>query len=273
MEAAVLAKSISVRRENGVAVVTLERSGSRNALNRDLIEDLHDTFDELNGDISCRVVVLTGSGEGFSAGLDLNDGHFAWPGTEHMAEVPRQFTLQEKVVGLVEKIHSAPKPYIAAVNGAAVGGGFALALACDIRVSSKAGRFGAVFIKLGACNTDLGISYLLPRIVGASRSAELLLTGRIFGADEAERIGLVHEVTTPGDLLSRATETALAISENGAFQLWMTKETMWNNLDAPSLRYAIDVENRTQIMCSMTGDVDEAFDAFRAKRRPEWRAM
>jgi enoyl-CoA hydratase/carnithine racemase len=262
-----------VQRENGVATVTFERPDSLNALNKDLIEELHAAFDALNDDIACRVVVLTGSGAGFSAGLDLNDGHFAWPGTEHMAEVPRQLILQEKVVGLVEKIHNAPKPYIAAVNGAAVGGGLALALACDIRVASQQGRFGAVFIKLGACNTDLGISYLLPRIVGAGRSAELLLSGRIFDAAEAERIGLVSEVVEPDKLLDRAVHRAQSLSENGAFQLWMTKETMWNNLDAPSLRHAVDLENRTQIMCSMAGDVEEAFEAFRAKRKPVWRAM
>jgi enoyl-CoA hydratase/carnithine racemase len=264
---------VNVKRDDGVAVVTLNRPESLNALNKDLIVELHETLDDLNEDISCRVVILTGAGTAFSSGLDLNDGHFAWPGTEHMAEVPRQLILQERIVGLVEKIHGARKPYIAAVNGVAVGGGFALALACDIRIASNEGRFGAVFIKLGACNTDLGISYLLPRIVTAGRSAELLLTGRVFGAEEAERIGLVTEVTDSGTLLECASAKAAALAEHGAFQLWMTKETMWNTLDAPCLGHAIDMENRTQIMSSMAGDVDEAFEAFRTKRKPVWRAM
>jgi enoyl-CoA hydratase/carnithine racemase len=266
-------QAISVERDGGVAVVTLQRPDSMNALNKDLLEQLHEAIDQLNADLSCRCVVLTGAGDGFCAGLDLNDGHFAWPGTEHMSEVPRQLVLQEKVVSLIEKIHDAPKPYIAAVNGAAVGGGFALALACDIRIASDQGSFGVVFIKLGASNTDLGISYLLPRIVGAGRSAELLLTGRIFGAEEASQIGLVYDVVDSGKLLDRAKAKAQEIAENGAFQLWMTKETMWASLDAPSLRHAIDMENRTQIMCSMAGDVEQAFLAFRKKQKPTWRAM
>jgi len=190
-----------------------------------------------------------------------------------MAEVPRQMLLQVAIASFVEKIHSSPKPYIAAMNGAAVGGGLALALGCDIRIASPKAKFGVVFIKVGANNADLGISYLLPRIIGAGRSAELMLSGRIFDAAEADRIGMLSALVEPDELLSRAISFAEGIATSGAFQLWMTKETMWQNLDAPSLRHAILTENRTQIMASMTGDVEEAFQAFREGRVPVWKAM
>jgi enoyl-CoA hydratase len=264
---------ITKREGVGVGVIRLNRPESLNAINQDIIDGLHAAVDEFNADRSVRVVVLTGEGGGFCSGLDLGDGHFAMPGTEDMAEVPRQLALQVAIVSLVEKIHESPKPYIAAVNGVAVGGGFALVLACDIRIASETAKFGSVFIKVGASNTDLGISYLLPRIVGAGRSAELLLTGRIFKAPEAEQIGMLSAVVTPDELMTRALEMADSIATSGAFQLWMTKETMWQNLDAPSLRHAILTENRTQIMASMAGDVDEAFAAFREGRPPVWRAM
>jgi enoyl-CoA hydratase len=258
---------------DGIGVIQLTRPDRLNAINQDVIEGLHAAVDEFEADAAIRVVVLTGAGKGFCAGLDLEAGHFAMPGTEQMSEVARQLTLQVAIVSILEKIHGSVKPYIAAVNGVAVGGGLALALACDIRIADTAAKFGSVFIKVGASNTDLGISYLLPRIIGAGRSAELLLTGRIIAAEEAERIGLVSRVVGVDDLVATSHEVAGAVASGGAFQLWMTKETMWQNLDAPSLHHATLTENRTQIMASMAGDVDEAIAAFREGRRPSWRAM
>jgi enoyl-CoA hydratase/carnithine racemase len=177
---------------------------------------------------------------------------------------------QDQIATVNESIHRSRKPWIAAVNGAAVGGGFAIALACDVRIAARGARFGAVFIKVGVSNCDMGTSYFLPRLVGASRSAELLLTGRIFDADEADRIGLVADVVDDGTEVERAMVTARAIRENGPFSVWMTKETMWQTVDSPSLRHAIDIENRTQIMTTTTGDFSESMAAFAEKRPPEF---
>ena len=181
-----------------------------------------------------------------------------------------RFMAQDQIATVNESIHRSRKPWIAAVNGAAVGGGFAIALACDVRIAARGARFGAVFIKVGVSNCDMGTSYFLPRLVGASRSAELLLTGRIFDADEADRIGLVADVVDDGTEVDRALATARAIRENGPFSVWMTKETMWQTVDAPSLRHAIDIENRTQIMTTTTGDFSESMAAFAEKRPPEF---
>jgi enoyl-CoA hydratase/carnithine racemase len=180
---------------------------------------------------------------------------------------------QDHLATLHEKIHRSRKPWISAVNGPAVGGGFALSLACDIRFAAASATFGAVFLKIGVSNCDMGTSYFLPRLVGASRAAELMLTARIFEAAEAATMGLVIDVVDDGAVVERALETARLIRTNAPFATWMTKETMWQTVDAPSLRHALDIENRTQIMCSATGDTGEARAAFAEKRPPNWNQL
>ena len=143
----------------------------------------------------------------------------------------------------------------------------------DIRFAARSASFGAVFIKRGVSACDMGTSYHLPRLVGASRSAELLLTGRVFDAAEAERIGLVLDVVDDGTVLERALVTAREIATNSPLAVWMTKETMWQTVDSPSLRHALDLENRTQIMCTATGELTEAFTSFREGRVPSWNPL
>jgi enoyl-CoA hydratase len=258
--------------DEGIVLVTLRRPERLNALSQRLIADLHRCFDDLARDRRCRAVILTGAGRGFCSGADVQgvEGEQGAPGTEGMAEVPRVFLTQEHLAGLHEKIHRCPKPVIAAVNGPAMGGGFALALACDVRFASASATFGARFIKMGVSACDMGTSYLLPRLVGASRAIELMLTGRIFGAAEAREMGLVLDVVEEGGVVGRALETARRIRENPPFATWLTKETFWQSVDAPSLRHALDLENRTQVMCYGTGDLTEAFTAFVEKRAPRW---
>ncbi len=229
-----------------------------------------------------RVVVLTGAGVGFCAGADMKATPEDMTGLDTplgtllertQGQVARTFMSQELMASLFEKIHRLRQPVIAAVNGAAHGGGFALALACDIRFASESASFGAVFIKRGVSACDMGTSYHLPRLVGASRSAELLLTGRVFDAAEAQAMGLVLDVVPDGAVVERALVTARQIAANGPLAVWMTKETMWQTVDAPSLRHALDLENRTQIMCTATGELTRAFEAFREGREPEWGAL
>jgi len=261
--------------EPGVVLVTLNRPDRLNALSQGLIADLHETFEAIGRDRNVRVVVLTGAGKGFCAGADLKgvEGEHGAPGTEGMGDTALLLLTQEHLASLHERIHRLRQPVIAAVNGAAVGGGFALSLACDIRVAAASARFGAVFITLGVSACDMGTSYLLPRLVGASRSAELMLTGRIFDAAEAREMGLVLDVVADGEVVERAMVTARAIMRNAPLAVWMTKETMWQTVDAPSMRHALDMENRTQIMCTQTGEMAEAFAAFREGRTPQWKPL
>src|SRR5207245_2257756 len=165
-------------------------------------------------------------------------------------------------------------PAIAAINGCALGGGFALALACDIRFAAPQATFGAVFIRHGVSACDMGTSYHLPRLVGASRAAELMLTGRVFDAAEAISMGLVLEVVDDNEtLLGRAIDKAREIAGHSPLAVWMTKETMWQTIDSPSLRHALDMENRTQVMCTATGELTEAFCAFLEGRPSTWQSL
>lgn len=266
-----------------IAVLTIERPERRNALSANALAALHRAFDGIAARPDIRAVVLTGAGVSFCSGADMKSGPedmddlAGTPLGEMLGRVEgpltRNFVMQELMAGLFEKIHRLRQPVIAAVNGTAHGGGFALALACDIRFAAKSASFGAVFIKRGVSACDMGTSYYLPRLVGASRSAELLLTGRVFDAAEAERIGLVIEVVDDGAVVERALEKAREIAENSPLAVWMTKETMWQTVDSPSLRHALDLENRTQILCTATGELNSAFAAFREGRKPEWNPL
>ena len=256
-------------RSPGVAVLTLDRPDRLNALSQVLIGELHDVFDQLAADRSTTVVVLTGAGRGFCAGVDLQEMGSA-EGSEALRGPMRGMATQEHLSTLITHIRRIPQPVIAAVNGAAVGGGMALACACDVRVASASARFGTQFIKVGVSGCDVGISYTLPRLVGASRAFELILTGRIIGAEEAERIGLVSRVTADGEVVDAAVEVAEIIAGHSPFGVWMTKEVLWANLDAPNVETAMHLEDRTQILAINTGDFKEAAAAFVEKRPPRF---
>jgi enoyl-CoA hydratase len=265
--------------DDDILLVTLNRPNSLNAITATMINELNEVVTAVDLDPSLRAVIVTGAGRGFCAGLDLNDSGLA-PGADGVRPTTAGFMWQDHLATLHERIHRSRKPWIAAVNGPAVGGGFSLGLACDIRFAARSARFGAVFITIGVSNCDMGTSYFLPRLVGASRAAELMLTARIFDADEAQAMALVLDVVDdePDDdgvrpVVARALETARLIRRNSPFGVWMTKETMWQTLDAPSLRAALDIENRTQILCSATGDTAEARRAFVEKRPPVWTGL
>ncbi|NPC97337.1 enoyl-CoA hydratase/isomerase family protein [Nocardioides sp. zg-DK7169] len=258
--------------EPGHVVVTLNRPQTLNAMALSMVAELHDVLSELNASPAVRTVVLTGAGRGFCSGAEIKSADDARrdqprPDQNKVAHLLGQ---QEAIVKVHELVHRMRVPVIAAVNGVAVGGGFSLSLACDIRVAARSARFGAVFIRHGISNADMGTSYFLPRLVGASRAAELMLTGRVFDAEEARDLGLVVDVVDDGTVVDRALATARQVAENSALGVWMTKETMWQTIDAPSLRHALDMENRTQIMCVGSGELERAFAGFKDGGRPEW---
>jgi len=253
----------------GIAKITLNRPERLNAMNYDLVDGLYGALDELSADRNCRVIVLTGAGRGFCAGLDLSDGASP-PESRGLGRAQAGMTVQKMIAGLVPKMRSVPQPIIAAVNGAASGGGLALALASDVRVASASARFNVAFIRVGLSGCDIGVSWMLPRLVGASRAFELLLTGRLIEATEADRIGLVTRVVPDGAVVDSALETAELIVGNSPFGVRMTKEVMWSQLEIGSLQAGIDLENRTQVLSSFTGDLTEAMAAFTEKRAPNF---
>ncbi len=260
--------------ESGITQITLSRPERLNAISPELIADLHGALEAVERDRSQRAVVLTGAGRGFCSGADLKAG-----GEQGFAEPPERsrvgaiYDMQLDLANLMLKIYELRVPVIAAVNGPAVGGGFAIALHCDVRVAAESARFGSVFIKVGLSSLDVGNSYLLPRIVGAGRARELMLTGRIFDAAEADRIGLVSQVVPDGQVVEAALEVARQIAANNEYGVWMTKLGANATLDAPSLRHAMELENRTQVLGTFTGNMSEASQAFREGREPRWNPL
>lgn len=254
----------------GITVITLNRPESLNAMNHELVTGVHDALDEVDADHDCRVVVLTGAGRAFCAGLDLK-GPGAAPGTDGVGRAQAGMLSQQRIASLYTRMRAVRKPIIAAVNGAASGGGFAFALASDVRVAAESARFNVAFVRIGLSGCDVGVSYLLPRLIGASKAFELMLTGRFVGAEEAERIGLVSRVVPDGEVVDAALEIAAQIRANSPFGVWMTKEVMWSNLEAGSMQAAIDLENRNQILTTFTEDMPEAIRAFLEKREPHFR--
>jgi enoyl-CoA hydratase len=255
--------------QNGVTQLTLNRPEKLNAMNVDLITALHDALAEVARDRSCRAVVLTGAGRGFCAGLDLG-GYGTPEGAEGAGHVGGGFATQQQIAALIPRLRALPVPVIAAVNGPAAGGGLALALGSDIRVAGASARFNVAFVRIGLSGCDIGVSWLLPRLIGASRAWELMLTGRIIDSAEADRIGLVSRVVDDDALLDSALETASLIAANSPWGVRMTKEVGWSQLEIGSLQAGIDLENRTQILSSFTDDHREALTAFLEKRPPDF---
>lgn len=254
---------LTERQDGGIAIVTLARPEARNALTVDMAERLAASLTEAGADPDCKVIVLAAQGSAFCAGLDLKahpsmDGAVAW------------MALQEVFSGLIETMRGLRQPVVAAVPGASVGAGFGLALAADVRFCTPGTRFLVGAVKVGLSAAECGISYHLPRLVGAGRAFEIMLTGRPVSGEEALAIGLASDVVEPFALLGRALDCARAIAENSPYSIKHTKQAMWANLHAPSLEAALELENHVQVVALMTDDFREAAAAFAEKRPPNF---
>jgi enoyl-CoA hydratase len=249
-----------------IAVVTLNRPEKLNALSRELVESLHAAITDIAANGQCRVAVLTGAGRGFCSGLDLTDPNP--PGADSGLEFPRSgMRWQERIADLTSRIHRLRQPVIAVVNGPAYGGGLGIAAACDIRLAGESARFCTQFIKLGLGGCDIGVSYTLPRIIGAGPAFDMILTARVIDAQEALRLGLVTRLSADSALLDDALAVAETLCSYGEFGLESTKQVLWANLEASSLEAALHVENRSQILASTGGAVARFSEEFRHRPR------
>lgn len=249
----------------GVVLATLNRPTRLNALTTEMFHEIHDLARELSTDATARVLVLTGAGRGFCAGLDLELAD-TLPDMTTTEMTVHQEGWAAAVAGLAE----TAIPVIAAVNSPASGAGFSVAMAADLRVAAESARFNAAFVRIGLSGGDCGISWTLPRVVGLGLTYELLLTGRFVDAAEALRIGLVNDVVPDGDVVDRALELAEQIAANSPLGVRMTKQIVRTNIDAGSLRAAVELENRSQVLTSRTEDMREALAAFRERRAPRY---
>jgi enoyl-CoA hydratase len=250
-----------------VGRVTLHRPERLNAMSIELVLALDEALAGLAAENSTWVVVLTGSGRGFCSGLDLED-HGVVPGIDGLT-VGRIAQRSMRVYSqLVPRLRRMPQPVIAAVNGAAYGGGMCLALGADLRVASESAVFNATGIVNGLTSTEMGASWLLPRLVGAAWSNDVLLTGRRIDAAEALRAGLVSRVLPDDELADAAVAMAADMCAHSPYGLAMTKDVLWANLEIASLEAAIELEDRNQLMLGFTENLPEAMRAFRAGRAP-----
>jgi enoyl-CoA hydratase/carnithine racemase len=247
-----------------VRLIKLNRPDQLNAINAELCGALHAELERAAGDRSCRVIVVTGEGRGFCAGLDLK-GFGQAPGNDGSDAARDHFVNQMYMSRLILRVRSTPQPVIAAVNGPAAGFGLALALAGDIRYAASSAVFRAAFINIGLSNCDMATSWLLPRLIGASRSHELMLTGRRVSAEEAGQIGLVADVVPDDRLLERALEGAEQIAAWAPWGVRLTKQGMWTALEIPQ-QAAVEYEDRQQIMAVHGTAMGEAVGAFLEKR-------
>lgn len=258
---------------DGVALVELDDPDRYNALTTAMVAELRDTFADLRTDRAVRAVVVAGRGHGFCAGANMTGDDATPVEAQDRGPVGAIHFIQDNLAQLMLAIHELPQPVIAAVHGAAVGGGLAISLAADLRVASDDAFFGSQFIRVGLSSCDVGTSYWLPRVVGPTIAAELMLTGRRFSSEEAMRFGMLNRVVPRDGLLDAATELAGLITDNSEYGVSMTKLGMWANLDAPSLRHAMELENRTQVLGTFTRNMTEAGRAFVEKRDPTWNPM
>jgi enoyl-CoA hydratase/carnithine racemase len=249
----------------GVVQLTLSRPEKLNALTEPLVAEFHRELRALAADLTCRVVVLTGAGRGFCAGLDLG-GFGQVPGTEEFGRSHQTWATQRTIAALVQEIRRLPQAVIAAVNGPAAGGGLALVCASDIRIASSTAVFSTSFIRIGVTGCDIGTSWMLPRLVGAARAHELMMTSRRFDADEALRIGLVTDVVAPEALPGAVSAMAESLLAAPPLSLSLTKQGMWLALEIPSFDAMVEVENRQQVLTSATADAAEARASYTGRR-------
>ena len=267
--------------ENGIGILTFNRPEKANAISFQMVEDLHSLLDALMTNLDCRVLIMKAEGKVFNAGQDLSDASVlkSKKKPDHLKkfyfldipEVVKSFMYyQWRISDLIIKMRKISQPIITVIQGAAMGAGFSITMAADIRIAGKNAKFNAGYINIGLTGADMGSSYFLPRLIGMSRASELLYTGRFFGAEEATKIGFVLKIVEEEKLFDSAMEMAKEMLTKSPLGLRMTKQAINLSLDSPSLETIIQLENRGQVLVGSSADVWEAFNAYMEKRDPKF---
>ena len=264
---------IALDRRDHVAVITLQRPDRLNALNRQMVQELHDALDQLAGEFpETRAVVITGAGRGFCSGADVGDIAKRMADTTDGDLDPSSSADEGPsiIMRLAPHLRDIPQPVIAAVNGVAAGAGLGIALSCDIRLASDEARFTSVFVKRSLV-PDAGVSQILGALAGPGIAAEMALTGRVYDAQWALAKGLVNQVVPAGELISQAESLAQEIAANPPLAVKATKELF--NSHYPDLNQVIETEHRANDPVHGTADQKEAVQAFLEKREPRFKGL
>jgi enoyl-CoA hydratase len=255
----------------GIALVTLDRPERMNAMAFDVMVPLREALEQISFDNTVRVVVLTGAGEGFCSGADLVDPGYLpiFDGLTVPGISRRAMKVLDDVIRSLRDMH---QPVIAAINGPAIGGGFCLAMATDIRIAAEGAYFRAAGINNGLTAAELGLSFTLPRAIGSSRAFEIMLSGRDVDAAEAAAIGLVSRSVPRADLLEQCYALADRIIGYSQLGVELTKQMLWAGLEAGSMHSHMNHEGHAQLFVRMTTrNFEEAIKARRDKRKPEFK--
>ncbi|MGE5595549.1 MAG: enoyl-CoA hydratase/isomerase family protein [Hyphomicrobiales bacterium] len=264
-------ETLLFERKGPIGILTLNRPERLNALNHQMVREIRQFWDDRHRDYACRIVIVTGAGRAFCAGLDLKAGDEQGPWQPGVGPVQDSFTFQSDIADIVTKMRRAPQPIIAAVNGPATGGGLSIALASDIRIGTEHARFACSFLNLGLSGCDVGSSYHLPKIVGAAHAADMIYSGRLVGAEEAKEMGLITKLLEPDQLLPTAIQIAEGIvTRSSPMGLRLSKEVLNETVTGISLENALKLENRNQILAGQTEDSRESRRAWFEKRDPRW---
>ena len=275
-------KTIKVQeREDGISIITFNRPNRLNAINFQFVEDLQDYLNTLENNLGIRVVILTGEGRAFCSGLDLKDGQVIFKKKvpeelqkfeylQNKDKIKRVVIVQKLISQLMLTLRRIPQPVIAAIRGAAYGGGLSFALAADIRIAGESAKFCNAYINIGLSGADCGSSYWLPRLIGFSRAAEFMYTGRVFNAQEADKIGFVSKVVPDDEILNEALNLAKQILTKSPIGIRFTKDALNMNVDASSIESAIKLENRTQVICINAEDALEGVFATLERRESKY---
>jgi enoyl-CoA hydratase len=258
-------ETIDLHQEGETLWVTLNRPEQLNAINSRMVEELRTVFADLYRRRDVRVVVLIGAGRAFCAGWDLKS-----TGTTVTPTVGQSLDGQHSFAEIVLAMRRCPQPIIALVNGAASGGGFALALAADVRIATPQARMNAAFIRIGLSGCEMGVSYFLPRMIGSSVASEYMLTGRFIDAERAQQLGLVSRIVERDTLEAEGRDLAKDMLNATPLGLRLTKEALNHAIDAQSLEAVIAMEDRNQVLCGRDDNFKEALRAFLEKRKPNY---
>ncbi|WP_194954639.1 enoyl-CoA hydratase/isomerase family protein [Sphingopyxis solisilvae] len=268
-----LYSGFQVARSGALDILTLDRPDRLNAIDPPMARDLTRYFREKRLDDEIRVIVMRGAGRAFCAGVDLKASDEAPP--DHRfgnAGVRAELAIQSANREFILEMRRCPQPIIAQLHGAVCGAGFALALAADIRIATRNTRMNCAFVNVGLGGCDIGVSYLLPRLVGASVASLLILTGKFIDAERADTLGLVSRLVEDADTLDEAGRAmADSLLKVAPIALRLSKEALRHAIDATSIEAVVAMEDRNQVLCARTEDFHEAMAAFFERRPAIWR--
>jgi 2-(1,2-epoxy-1,2-dihydrophenyl)acetyl-CoA isomerase len=261
-------KTIIVEKKEGIAFLTLNRPETLNAWNATMAEEVVNALNEINNDESMRILIITGAGRGFSSGADIRRrSSAAAPSETSETLYTRLARGKPTVVDIGLRLQRLDKPVIGAINGMVVGAGLSIALACDLRIASEKAQFSMIFIKRGLI-PDCGGSFFLPKLIGSAKACELIFTGDIIDAREAERIGLVNKVVPHEELMKATEELANKLLKRPPISLKYAKRAIYKGLTEVDLASHIDYEISLNRMLHDTEDFEEGIKAFLEKREP-----